>query len=86
MTRVCYGNHEKHCCIFRGVVCPYLEENTLPDRRWVCGLMREMGDWNKVLDSHAYRNRVQPLFDSVPELEGENCKDWFCPKEWCGDG
>lgn len=62
----CHGNCESHCCIFRGVVCPFVEENTIPGRRWTCGLFRELGTWEKVLKDKRYKKQVQPLFNTVP--------------------
>jgi len=80
MKSKCHGKGKDHCCWFRGVLCPFLEENTVEGRRWACGLLRELGDWDEVLESDGYREIVQPLFDSIPELKGMNCRDW--PQEY----
>ena len=72
----CHGNKSHHCCVFNGVDCPYIEENTMPGRRWACGLFRDLGNWTRVIKDPRYKNNVQPLFDSVPELAGMNCRDW----------
>ena len=76
----CHGNGDKHCCWFKGVLCPYLEEYTVDGRRWACGLLRERGTWDKVLKDPRYKGAVQALFDTVPELAGMNCRDW--PQEY----
>lgn len=68
----CHGNAETHCCWLGGVVCPYLEENTMPDRRWACGLMRKHKDWDSVLSSKEYRKTVAPVLEPF----GHTCKDW----------
>lgn len=72
----CHGTGADHCCYFAGVVCPHLEENTVPDRRWACGLLREHGDWDAVLASDRYQQDVQPLWESVEPLKAMNCRDW----------
>ena len=72
----CTGNGEDHCCYFKGKACPELEENTVPGRRWACGLYRKTGDWDNVIASDRYKEAVQPLWDSIPALKGMNCRDW----------
>jgi len=72
----CHGNGIRHCCWFKGVECPFIEKNTVPDRRWSCGLFNELQDWDKVLQDVRYLKQVVPLFGSVPELKGMNCRDW----------
>jgi len=47
----------------------------MPDRRWVCGLMREHGDWDIVLEDQRYKEIVQPLFD-MAGIGNWNCRDW----------
>lgn len=68
----CDGNSEISCCCIDGVECKYLEENTLPDRRWVCGLRRRLGDWDSVLESPEYKRDIAPALEPL----GINCKDW----------
>jgi hypothetical protein len=88
----CSGNSVDHCCIFNGIVCEYLEENSVPGRRWACGLMREMGeDWDKVITSEAYIQNIVPLYKKHiwPHYDVKhNCKTW--PSDTCdcrhGDG
>lgn len=67
----CHGNCKIHCCVFRGIVCPFLEEGMIKDRKWACGLFRELGDWKEVLVDVRYKKQVQPLFDSVPQFDGK---------------
>lgn len=42
-----------HCCYVRGKVCDYLIENH-EGRRFACGLMAELGDWEKVHSDSRY--------------------------------
>ena len=84
----CHGNTSDHCCYFDNRVCKYLEENTLPDRRWVCGLMREHQDWDKVLADTRYKQDVLPLLEQhVWPYYGVNytCKDWPTERCCCAD-
>jgi len=69
---ICKGNNKDHCCWFAGKPCQYLEENTVPDRRWVCGLRREYGDWDRAIASEEYQSTIEPHFGP----QGVNCKDW----------
>lgn len=78
MPLPCHGNCDDNCCCFLNVICPFLEENTIEGRRWTCGLMHELGDWDLVLADERYTTIVQDLYDTVPELKGMNCRDWFC--------
>jgi hypothetical protein len=49
-----------------------LEENTVPGRRWACGLFRELGDWNSVIADRRYKNIVVSLWNTIPECRGKN--------------
>jgi len=80
----CSGNSKDHCCIFAGVVCKYLEVDTMPERHWVCGLMRELGDWDKVIASDQYQKDIIPLLEKHiwPFYPVKyNCKTW--PSKGC---
>ena len=79
MSLPCAGNGDEHCCWVAGKPCPHLEENTVPGRRWACGLYRHYGDWTKVITSDAYCKDVAPTFDKA----GINCRDWPTNKKWC---
>jgi len=68
----CHGNAETHCCWLEGKPCKYVEENTVPGRRWACGLMRQLGDWDLVLSSPEYKKQVAPVLEPL----GYNCRDW----------
>lgn len=84
---ICHGNAADHCCYFGGKVCKYLEENTMPNRRWVCALMREHQDWDKVIADPRYQKDVLPLMQKHvwPFHEVKwNCKTW--PAEGCDCG
>lgn len=80
----CSGNASTHCCWFGGKLCKYLEENTMPGRRWVCGLMREHQDWDKVLADPRYRLDVAPLWEKHAPGVSFNCKT--LPAERCDCG
>lgn len=64
------GADGDHCCYVRGEVCEFLIEN-YEGRRWACGLMAELGNWNKV-----HRDpRYQPIKEVM--LLGDGlCGDW----------
>ncbi len=51
----CNGNAADHCCYLDGVVCDYLEENTVPGRRWACGLLVRFGSWQAMSASAEYQ-------------------------------
>lgn len=84
----CRGrNLEEHCCWVNGNPCPYLEENTEPGFRWSCGLRRELGSWDAVLEDPRYVNDIMPLH----RAPGMNCRDWPEPSaggpcNLCGAG
>lgn len=68
----CLGrNLPKTCCYIRGEPCRFLEENSEPGFRWSCGLFRELGDWDKVLDDPRYKEHVEGSW-----APGINCRDW----------
>jgi hypothetical protein len=68
----CSGNSSDHCCYVSGVACRFLEENTVPGRRWACGLRRELGSWEAVHTDARYLRHVQPMWDRL----GGSCGDW----------
>lgn len=68
----CHGNGETHCCWVAGEVCEFLEENTVPGRRWACGLLRELGNWNAV---HA-DPRYAPIQVEWDKVGIESCGAW----------
>ena len=49
----CHGNAKDHCC-YLGQPCLYVEEGTVPGRRWACGLYRQVGSWEKVYQMPEY--------------------------------
>ena len=72
---ICHGNNEYHCCTFAGIDCKYLEENTVPGRRWACGLYRKYGGWDNTFNSREYLKDVAPKFKNG--IGGAyNCRDW----------
>jgi len=86
----CSGNAEGHCCWF-GEVCKHLEENTVPGRRWACGLFRKYGSWGAVYETAEWQE-VYKTAISCGLREGYRCGEWPYPGEKChecggiGDG
>ena len=82
----CSGNHTEHCCWIAGEPCVFLEENTVENRHWVCGLRRELGSWDTVHEDPRYIDLIRPTFEHLaPEY---NCGDWPPPGfrcESCGE-
>jgi hypothetical protein len=78
---LCHGNTAEHCCSFWGVICPYVEENTVPGRRWACGLLRELGTWAQVERDPRYIRDVQPHLDKLSALMRRevSCRLWPLP-------
>ena len=75
----CTGNGPDHCCYLAGDPCPFLEENTVPGRRWVCGLRRELGSWGAVAADERYLTVVRPVWDAVTPADGlpmPDCGTW----------
>lgn len=77
---MCSGKSVTHCCVFNGQECKYLETNTMPDRVWVCGLMRKYGqDWDTVIASPEWQTDVLPLYQTFVwpfSEEKYTCKTW----------
>ena len=59
---ICDGNSDDHCCWIQGKVCPHLRENVVEGRRWACGLLVELGSWDKVHSDERYLRDVQPMW------------------------
>ena len=75
----CHGNPATHCCWLAGNPCPFLEVDTVPGRRWACGLRRSLGSWEKVHADSRYQTQVRPAWDDVEEATGRpfaDCGDW----------
>jgi hypothetical protein len=79
----CSGNSKDHCCWLNNKPCKYLEVDTVPDRKWACGLRRRFGDWDTVLESPEYQRDIEPYFGPI----GINCKDWpdLSKGQYCGE-
>ena len=71
----CHGNGVDHCCLIKGTVCSYLEENTVAGRRWACGLFRRHETWDNVYASVEYQDTdaARWFADHYP---GYGCGDW----------
>lgn len=65
-----------HCCYPDGVRCQFLVEN-VEGRKYACGLMAELGDWDKVLTDPRYQP-VQAIWDrtGLYLTNGSSCKTW----------
>jgi hypothetical protein len=73
-----------HCC-WLGIhgVCQYLETDTVPGRKYACGLMRQLGDWELVHIDPRYLRDIKPKLDAMA-ITVENCGDWPPVGEECG--
>ncbi len=68
----CLGrNLDEHCCWVNGKPCQFLEENS-EEFRWSCGLRRELGSWDAVIEDPRYVNDILPLHRG----KDMNCRDW----------
>lgn len=78
----CHGNGADHCCYWSSEPCPFLEENTVPGRRWSCALYRELGSWDTVHSDQRYLDTLQPLWRGQGPLwdwlwqQGVRCGSW----------
>ena len=79
----CSGNEEDHCCYLQGEVCQFLEENTVPGRRWACGLLKSYETWEAVYETTYYKTLVKPKLDNMFNTSVD-CGDWPRPGEKCG--
>lgn len=78
---ICDGLSGDHCChLGTAGVCTFLEEGTVPGRRWACGLRRELGDWQAVHADARYLADVRPKLDAIGVT---NCGDWPPPGMTC---
>ena len=95
MTGACHGNGADHCCYWPDApegpgpdgttvpgVCPFLRQDAKAGRRWSCGLMDELGDWNLVHSDPRYLATLQPLWRGAGPLweqlwaAGIRCGTW----------
>jgi hypothetical protein len=74
----------EHCCYLgQAGVCPHLEENTVPGRRWACGLLVRLGSWDAVHASHEYQRDVAPAWQGFdPPM---NCGTYPESGRTCGE-
>jgi hypothetical protein len=72
----CCGNGDKHCCWVNGSPCKHLQENTVPGRRWACGLRVKYGNWDDVIASSEYHKDIVPVWGNPYDPNNLNCKDW----------
>lgn len=88
----CHGNGADHCCYLgKYGPCEHIEENTVPGRRWSCGLFRVLGSWEAVHADARYLKDVKPKLEDIGL--GVDCGEWPqalvpLPKGRCcwGDG
>ena len=76
----CNGNEEDHCCYLKGKVCEYLEENTVPGRRWVCGIRKKYNSWEETHHDPDYTRDIKPLLNDIGIT---NCGEWPRQNEKC---
>lgn len=88
MEQGCHGNGADHCCYWpdpvtrEQLVCPFLEQNTVPGRRWACGKRRILGSWSAVHADPEYINVVGNLWQNANEIwqalwmVGLRCGSW----------
>lgn len=76
----CHGNADDHCCYLDGQVCDYLEEGTVPGRRWACGLLVKYGTWEAMADSVEY-GKVGAHWEAIGH--GFNYCETFDPAFCC---
>lgn len=74
MGSFCHGNGADHCCYVDGQVCPFLEVDTVPGRKWVCGKRRELGSWEAVHNDPEYIEQVQSHWK---EVGVDDCGDFM---------
>ncbi len=81
MVPECTGNRDTHCCYLAGgVVCDHLQENTVPGRRWACGLLVKYGSWAAMNRSPEYK----PIGDQwVRRSQPFNYCETFDPSFCC---
>ena len=82
MPTLCTGNAADHCCYF-GTVCEHLEENTVPGRRWACGLKRVYLTWEGVYASPEWP-AVLAKAEAVGLGSDYKCGEWPRLGETCG--
>jgi hypothetical protein len=71
---VCSGAGDaagSHCCYQSGQVCKFLEVDTVPGRKFACGLRRELSTWAKV--------NVDPRYQAI----GEHWESGGQPFNYC---
>lgn len=79
----CPGNTPSPCCYLDGELCPFIrDDGHHADRRWVCRLREEHGNWTDVHTDPRYLSVVRPVWDRVGISD---CGDWPGPGERCGE-
>lgn len=70
----CAGISDDHCCWVEGAPCPHLrDDGSEADRRWVCTLREELGDWDAVHVDPRYGEHPRPVW---VRLGLADCGDW----------
>lgn len=86
MSATCHGNGSEHCCWVGGAVCEYLEEHTVPGRRWACGLLRRGGSWAAMRTLPEYRPigekwlELDRPFNYCETYDPAKCRDGCAPE------
>lgn len=76
----CMGTIENHCCWLNGQECKYLIKNG--DGSIRCGLLVEVGSWERVYKLQRYLRNVKPVLRAVFN-DDTNCGDWPRVGEKC---
>lgn len=68
----CFGDH---CCYVNGAPCPFLliDDPALAPRKYACGLVHELGNWQRVEKDPRYLQQVKPHWDASGTIP---CKDY----------
>jgi hypothetical protein len=88
VSEPCPGTLPDPCCYVAGELCRFLEENTVPGRRWACGLRRRYGNWPDAHADPGYQEHVRPHWDAV-DPDYPDCGEWpneRWPCDNCGAG
>ena len=75
----CLGrNLNEHCCWINNKVCKFLEEYSEPGFRWSCGLRRELGSWDAVIEDKRYMDGDDSPGRVFGKFAYKNCKNFQC--------
>jgi hypothetical protein len=84
----CTGRGPAHCCWVAGRPCTHLRDreqgDAVPDgRRYACGLLVELGSWERVHADPRYLAEPRAHWDRTPGFP--DCGDWYPEVGVCCD-